>query len=153
VYGADSVERIVRKWVGKHIEIMDDIDSFQRRNVQSNTSGPLVLAATYIKDSRSQRDFCLYNRSSARDRRSIVPETLCPAKIASSSNFLITSRIAGQQYGTAATASLLKTLRGALSVLARMSRCRSFQKLLESLSLQRECRMGVPPACTNGHSP
>jgi hypothetical protein len=51
----DTVEAVIWKWVGKLIQVMNDVDSFQRHNVQSDASRPFVLATANIEDFGTQR--------------------------------------------------------------------------------------------------
>jgi hypothetical protein len=53
----DTVKAVIWKWVGKLIQVMDNIDSFQRHNVQSDASRPFVFAAANIENLKTQSQF------------------------------------------------------------------------------------------------
>ena len=53
----DPVEAVIWKWVGKLIQVMNNIDSFQRHDVQSDASRPFVFAATNIENLKTQGQF------------------------------------------------------------------------------------------------
>jgi hypothetical protein len=47
---SDAVEAIVWKGIGEVVQIMNDVNAFQRYNVDSNAARPFVFAAPNIKD-------------------------------------------------------------------------------------------------------
>ncbi len=53
----DTVKAVIWKWVGKLIQVMNNIDAFQRHDVQSDASRPFVFAATNIENLKTQGQF------------------------------------------------------------------------------------------------
>jgi hypothetical protein len=53
----DTIKTIVWKRVGELVQIMNDVNPFQRRDVQANASWPFVFPATNIQNLCVQGQF------------------------------------------------------------------------------------------------
>src|SRR5262245_24291169 len=53
----DTIKTVVRKRVGKLVQVMNNIDAFQRSDVQTNASRPFVFPTTNIEDLKTQSQF------------------------------------------------------------------------------------------------
>jgi hypothetical protein len=52
----NQIERIVGEGVGKLIEVMNKVYPSQRDNIQTDTSGPLMIATTNVENVQIQRN-------------------------------------------------------------------------------------------------
>jgi len=53
----DTIKTVVRKRVGKLVQVMNNIDAFQGSDVQANASRPFVFPTTNIEDLKTQSQF------------------------------------------------------------------------------------------------
>ena len=59
----DAVKAVVWERVGKLVQIMNDVNPFQRRDVQPNAARPFVFPATNIENLYVQRQFPYVRRT------------------------------------------------------------------------------------------